>query len=141
MWSKFLGKKRSKYGNQKVTYENEKFDSKKELARWLFLREAEERGEISNLTRQVKFELLSPVREEYVVHLKTKDVTRTRVVQQAVFYRCDFTYIKNGELIVEDVKAAPKSTALDKSYTLKKKMMRSLKGINIKEVFKSDDKI
>ena len=141
MWSKFLGKKRSKYGNQKVTYENEKFDSKKELARWLFLREAEERGEISNLTRQVKFELLSPVREEYVVHLKTKDVTRTRVVQQAVFDRCDFTYIKNGELIVEDVKAAPKSTALDKSYTLKKKMMRSLKGINIKEVFKSDDKI
>ena len=141
MWSKFLGKKRSKYGNQKVTYENEKFDSKKELARWLFLREAEERGEISNLTRQVKFELLAPVREEYVVHLKTKDVTRTKVVQQSVFYRCDFTYLKNGELIVEDVKAAPKSTALDKSYTLKKKMMRSLKGINIKEVFKSDDKI
>lgn len=141
MWSKFLGKKRSKYGNQKVTYENEKFDSKKELARWLFLREAEQRGEISDLTRQVKFELLAPVREEYVVHLKTKDVTRTKVVQQAVFYRCDFTYIKNGELIVEDVKAAPKSTALDKSYTLKKKMMRSLKGINIKEVFKSDDKI
>lgn len=139
MWSKFLGKKRSKYGNQKVTYENEKFDSKKELARWLFLREAEQRGEISNLTRQVKFELLAPVREEYVVHLKTKDVTRTKVVQQAVFYRCDFTYIKNGELIVEDVKSGP--TALDKSYTIKKKMMRSLKGINIKEVFKSDDKI
>lgn len=139
MWSKFLGKKRSKYGNQKVTYENEKFDSKKELARWLFLREAEERGEISNLTRQVKFELLAPVREEYVVHLKTKDVTRTRVVQQAVFYRCDFTYIKNGELIVEDVKSGP--TSLDKSYTIKKKMMLVLKGISIKEVYKASDPV
>ena len=141
MWGKLLGKKRSKWGNQKITHEGEKFDSKKELARWLFLKEAEGRGEIEDLKRQVKFELLPPVREEYVVHLKTKDVIKTRVVQQAIFYRCDFTYIKDGVTIIEDVKSAPKSTALDKCYTLKKKMMKSLKGIDIKEVFKSDEKI
>ena len=51
------------------------------------------------------------------------------------------TYIKDGEMIVEDVKAAPKATALDKAYTIKKKMMKSLKGIDIKEVFKSNDEI
>lgn len=141
MWRKLISKKRSKYGNEKVVYEGEKFDSKKELARWLFLKGAEERGEISDLKRQVRFELLPAVKEEYVVHLKTKDVTKTKVVQQAVFYRCDFTYAKNNVIIVEDVKAAPKSTALDKTYTLKKKMMKSLKGIDIKEVFNSDEKI
>lgn len=141
MWNKLIGKRRSKYGNKQVVYEGAKFDSKKELARYLFLKEAEAKGLISNLQRQVKFELLPAVREEYVEHLKTKDVVRSRVVQQAVYYRCDFAYVKNGEQVIEDVKAAPKSTALDKSYTLKKKMMKSLKGITIKEVFNSNDEI
>lgn len=141
MFNNFLNRKRSKYGNKKIVHEGEKFDSKKEFARWLVLKEAEENGIITDLKRQVRFELLPPVREEYVVHLKTKDVTKTRVVQQAVFYRCDFTYIKDGKMIVEDVKAAPKATALDKAYTIKKKMMKSLRGIDIKEVFKSNDEI
>lgn len=141
MWRKLINKKRSKWGNQKITHEGEKFDSKKEYARWLFLKEAVERGEIEDLRRQVRFELLPAVKEDYVVHLKTKDVTKTKVVQQAVFYRCDFAYKKNGVEVVEDVKAAPNSTALDKTYTIKKKMMKSLKGIDIKEVFKSDDEI
>lgn len=139
MWRKLIGKKRSKWGNQKIAHEGERFDSKKEYARWLFLKEAEERGDITDLRRQVRFELLPAIKEEYVVHLKTKDVTKTKVVQQAVYYRCDFVYKKNGVEIVEDVKGGP--TTLEKTYTIKKKMMKSLKGIDIKEVFKSDDEI
>lgn len=133
--------KRSKYGNKQVFYGDLKFDSKKELARWLFLLEAEARGEIQGLQRQIRFELLPSVKEEYEVELKTKTVTKTRVVQQAVVYKCDFAYFKDGSLVVEDVKASPNRAALDKTYILKKKMMRSLKGIDIKEVYNGNDEI
>lgn len=141
MWRKLIKKKRNKYGNKPVSHEGMKFDSGKEFERWLFLKEAEQRGEISNLRRQVKFQLLPSVVEEYEVQLKTKTKTKTRVVQQAVFYICDFCYEKDGAEVVEDVKASPNKAVLDKTYTLKKKMMKSLKGIDIKEVYDGNDKI
>jgi hypothetical protein len=141
MWRKLIKKKRNKYGNKPVSYEGMKFDSGKEFERWLFLKEAEQRGEISNLRRQVKFQLLPSVVEEYEVQLKTKTKTKTRVVQQAVFYICDFCYKKDGAEVVEDVKASPNKAVLDKTYTLKKKMMKSLKGIDIKEVYDGNDEI
>lgn len=142
MFEKFLRKGgRSKYGNKKVVYDGITFDSKKELARWLFLKEAEQRGEISGLSRQLRFELLPAIREEYTVQLKTKTVQKTRVVQQAVMYRCDFAYEKDGQMVVEDVKASRSRAALDKTYILKKKMMKSLKGIDIKEVYHGNDEI
>lgn len=142
MFSRILNfKGRSKYGNKKCVYEGMTFDSKKEMARYIFLKEAEMRGEISDLRRQVRFELLPSVHEEYEVELKTKTIKKTRVVQQAVYYRSDFCYIKDGVEVVEDVKASPKKSVLDKTYILKKKMMKSLKGIDIKEVYNGNDEI
>lgn len=128
-----------KYNNTKVEYDGIKFDSKKEMQRYVLLKEAEKDGLISNLQLQVKFELIPAVKEEYVEHLKTKDKIKTRTLQLPITYTCDFMYDKGDETIIEDIKASPKM--LPKEYTLKKKMMFALKGIQIKEVYKPNEKI
>lgn len=131
--------KARKYNNTKVEYDGIKFDSKKEMQRYVLLKEAEKDGLISNLQLQVKFELIPAVKEEYVEHLKTKDKIKTRTLQLPITYTCDFMYDKGDETIIEDIKASPKM--LPKEYTLKKKMMFALKGIQIKEVYKPNEKI
>lgn len=131
--------KKNKYHNKKVDFQGTIFDSKRELQRWLMLKDAESKGIISDLQRQVKFELIPAVTEEYVVHLKTKDKIQTRVVQRSITYTADACYIKNGEFVVEDCKISPKVKP-DK-YILKSKMMFALKGIRIKEVYKPTDPI
>ena len=54
---------RNKYHNQKYSADGEVFDSKKEFQRWQELKILEKAGEISELRRQVPFELL-PVQRE-----------------------------------------------------------------------------
>lgn len=135
--------KRTKYGNKKVEYDGKKFDSKKERDRFIFLEAAERDGLITDLERQVRFELIPAITEEYDVQLKTKTVTRTRTVQRAITYTCDFMYYVPSKnlVVVEDVKSSPRQAAIDKSYVLKKKMMLALKGIKVKEVYKSQTDI
>lgn len=128
-----------KYGNTKVEYCGIKFDSKREMQRYLVLKDAESNGVISNLELQPKFELIPAIREEYVKHLKTKDKVETRTVQLAITYTADFAYYKGTDYIVEDVKAS--KMCLSDKYVLKKKMMLALKGIQIKEVYKATDEI
>lgn len=141
-FSKFLGfRGHSKYGNKKVEYEGIVFDSKKELQRFLVLKEAESNGLITNLQRQVSFLLIPPVTEEYEVTLKTKTITKTRTAQRAVHYTCDFQYEKDGCLVVEDVKSAPIMAKNDKAYQLRKKMLFAFHGIKIKEVFDANKEI
>ncbi len=130
---------KSKYRNEKVTYQGMSFDSKKELQRYLFLLDAERRGVISDLQRQVKFELIPAITEEYVAHLKTKDKVKTRTLQLAVMYICDFTYIKDGQMVIEDVKSSP--SLVTKEYRLKKKMMFAIHRLNVKEVYKATEAI
>ena len=130
---------KSKYRNEKVTYQGMSFDSKKELQRYLFLLDAERRGVISDLQRQVKFELIPAITEEYVEHLKTKDKVKTRTLQLAVTYICDFTYIKEGQIVIEDVKSSP--SLVTKEYKLKKKMMLAIHRLNVKEVYKATEAI
>ena len=48
----------SKYNAKKVTYDNLQFDSKFEAIYYAFLQELVKQGKISNLERQVKYELL-----------------------------------------------------------------------------------
>lgn len=131
--------KKSKYNNKKIVNEFGTWDSKKEFQRWLVLKEAEAQGVITNLQRQVKFELIPAVIEEYVEHLKTKDKIKTRVLQRPITYTADACYYKDGEYVVEDCKISPKIKP-DK-YVLKNKMMFALKGIRIKEVYKANDPI
>ena len=69
----FKREKGRKYGNTKVEYNGIKFDSKREMQRYLVLKDAESKGIITNLVLQPKFELIPAVRETYIKHLKTKD--------------------------------------------------------------------
>lgn len=132
-------KKSGKYKNHKVEFNGIKFDSKKEMQRYILLKEAEDKGIIQDLKLQVRFELIPAIKEEYVEHLKTKDKIKTRTVQLPITYTCDFLYYKNGELIVEDVKAS--KSMLPKEFVLKEKMMFALKGIKIKKVFSAKEEI
>ena len=121
----------SKYGNKKVEIDGHVFDSRKEAKYYLYLKEKEKEGEISNIRLQVPFEIVPAVYEDKVVHLKTKDKTVSRCVQRAVHYIADFVYTVNdtGEDEVVDVKGWR-----TEGYILKKKMMRAFNGIDIIEV-------
>lgn len=99
----------SKYGARRTLIDGELFDSQKEARRWQELKLNEQAGIISNLRRQVPFNL---------------DVNRQRIAR----YVCDFAYIENGKEIYEDVKGV-----LTPVYRLKKKMMKALHGIEILE--------
>jgi hypothetical protein len=130
---------RSKYGNSKVEYQGIKFDSKREMQRYIILKDAENKGLISDLRMQVKFELIPAVKETYIQHLKTKDKECTKTLQLPITYTCDFAYIKDNELVIEDVKIS--KSMLPKEYVLKKKMMFALKGIKIREIYKVNEPI
>lgn len=131
---------RSKYGNRTfVDQGGIRWDSEKEFYRYVMLRKAEADGRIQGLQRQVVFTLLPAITEEQTVQLKTKTKTVTKTVQQPVTYRADFVYTKNGQQIVEDVKGSPRM--LTPEYLLKKKMMRALLGITIREIYHATDEI
>lgn len=132
-------KKRPKYGNSKVEYQGKLFDSKREMQRYVVLKEAEEKGLISDLRTQVTFELIPAITEEYVEHLKTKDKIKTRVLQRAVTYKADFVYVKDGEEIVSDVKVA--KGLIPKEFALKEKIFFWKYGKRIQLVFKANDPI
>lgn len=134
-------KGRSKYGNHTVEWNGLKFDSKHELKRWLVLLDEEKAGNICCLDRQVTFELIPPLTEEYEVQLKTKTVKKTRVLERAMTYTADFVYEKDGKLVVEDVKGSPERAKADKGYQDRRKLMHTLKGIKIKEVYKPNDEV
>ena len=131
--------KRSKYGNRKVTIGGIKFDGEREAKRYLILKEYQNKGDISDLKLQVVYELIPAIKELKSVVLKTKTIQKEVTIQHPITYRCDFTYIHNGVLVVEDVKISPKM--LPAEYKLKKKLMRYVHGITIKEVFKPTETI
>lgn len=108
-----------KYRNQKTERKGISFDSKKEARRFEELMLMLQAGEISDLRLQQDFTL----QEAYT----TPDGERVRAIR----YRADFTYQKNGEYIVEDVKSKATRTRV---YLMKKKMMLERLGIRIREV-------
>ena len=118
----------NKYHAKKVEFDGIKFDSKKEGLRYLKLKSLEEEGKISNLRRQVKYELLPAIYQEKTIKLKTKEKIKRTCIQRAVNYMADFVYEFDGKTIVEDCKGLK-----TKEYLLKKKMMLSILGIEILE--------
>lgn len=129
----------SKYRNKKVSFQGEEFDSKRELQRYLVLKDAESKGIIQNLQKQVKFELIPKIEEDVVIHLKTKDKIQRKTIQQPITYKADFVYEKDGVMIVEDVKIS--DYLLPKDYILKEKLFRWKYGFSIKRVYKPNDVI
>lgn len=129
----------NKYRNKKVSFQGEEFDSKRELQRYLVLKDAESKGIIQNLQKQVKFELIPKIEEDVVIHLKTKDKIQRKTIQQPITYKADFVYEKDGVMIVEDVKIS--DYLLPKDYILKEKLFRWKYGFSIKRVYKPNDVI
>ena len=107
----------SKYGNRKTTIDGETFDSLHEAHRFCELKYMQRAGLISDLQRQVPFELLPSQRRN------------GKVVERPVKYVADFTYTENGETVVEDAKGLR-----TKEYVLKRKLMLWQYGIQIREV-------
>lgn len=131
--------KRPKFGNTKVVYDGIKFDSKRERDRYIVLMDAQRQGIISNLRLQVPYTLLADEYTDFVKQLKTKTKIERRRTFIGVKYKADFVYLKDGVTIVEDCKISPRM--IPKEYVLKEKMMHSLKGIDIRRVYKANDPI
>ena len=114
----------SKYRNQKTYLDGIIFDSKKEAQRWAELRLMEKAGEITNLQRQMKFELVPAIKGEM-----------GGLRQRAISYIADFEYYerKGNDWIrvVEDVKSPATKTQV---YKIKKKLMLWRHGIEIREI-------
>ena len=134
-------KRKNKYNAKKVEFDGQVFDSKKEKTRYEILKYAEEIGVIQDLQRQVRYELEPPVVEKYEEQLKTKTVIKTRTVQRGIYYTCDFQYVIDGEVVVEDVKSSPVQAKLDKAYQIRKKLLFARHGIKIKEVFNANEPV
>ncbi len=107
--------KRSKFGNKKCEINGEKFDSEKEMRRWLVLSAEESVGLISGLLRQVSFEIAGGV------------VINGRKCPPR-YYVADFVYQRAAETVIEDVKGY-----LTPEYRLKRHLM-ALQGLTITEI-------
>lgn len=101
---------KSKYRNKKTFVGDIKFDSKKEADHYIKLSLLEKFGKISDLKRQVKFDL-----NEGGTH--------------SVKYIADFVYTENGEMKVVDVKGYR-----TREYLKKRKLMLKVHGIKIIEI-------
>jgi hypothetical protein len=120
--------RKSKYGACKAVHEGVQFDSRKELRRWLELLEAEKRGEITNLRRQVPYVLIPEQREPDTIG-KRGGVHRGRLIERECKYISDIEYDKDGQHIVEDVKGMRTP-----DYIIKRKLMLYIHNIRITEV-------
>lgn len=122
-----------KYGNRKVNTEDGTFDSVKEARRNAELKLLEAAGEITDLRRQVRFELIPAQREPDTVGPRG-GVKKGRIIEQACFYVADFTYYDaSGNAVVEDVKGY-KAGGAYKVFVLKRKLFLQKFGIRIREV-------
>ena len=103
----------NKYNNRKMKTSEGTFDSIHEYRRWQELKLLLRAGEIKDLERQVKYELI-PKQEG----------------ERAICYVADFVYIdtRTGEKVVEDAKG--KKTD---AYIIKRKLMLYRHGIKVKE--------
>ena len=109
----------AKYGNKKtVTPDGVKFDSLAEARRWGHLCMQLRAGEITELRRQVAFELVPGV--------KFADAKRTK---PAIRYVADFVYVEKGEEVIEDVKGV-----LTTEFKLKRHLMKALLGLEVRLV-------
>lgn len=104
--------KPSKYRNVKCEADGLKFDSLKERNRYTELKLLEDAGEIDFLEVHPLFRLM--VEGELICK-----------------YSPDFSYYENGKLVVEDVKSEITKTY---AYRIKKKLMKAIFGVEIREV-------
>lgn len=122
----------SKYLAKKCEYDGIKFDSKREMNRYVVLNEMYKRREIDNLERQVKYQLIPAQREPSTFNSRGKEVLG-KVIERECSYIADFVYTRDGKTVVEDVKGYRRGQAYA-VYTIKRKLMLEKYGIRIEEI-------
>ena len=109
------------------------FDSRKEARRYEQLLLLQRAGEITDLQRQITYELIPNQYETYERYSNTGKRLKDgkKLVERKVEYVADFVYTdtKTGEVIVEDTKGIR-----TKDYVIKRKLMLHIHGIKIREV-------
>lgn len=125
---------KNKYYNIKTrALDGTVFDSLKEARRWDELLLLQRAGKISDLQRQVKYELIPNQYETYERYSKKGERLKdgVRLIERKVEYVADFVYTNadTGENVVEDSKGVR-----TKDYIIKRKLMLAVHGIRIKEV-------
>lgn len=110
----------NKYGAKRISLSGKKHDSLAESRRYSELSRLARLGVISDLMRQVPFELIPAQYGE-----------DGKLLERAVAYKADFTYYKDGKLVVEDVKS--EATKTD-SYIIKRKLMLYVHKIKLVEI-------
>lgn len=103
--------KKAKYSNKKVDLDGKTFHSKREAARYQALKVILQAGAIADLETQTPFRI---------------EINGVKICK----YYADFTYTETdtGKKVVEDCKGYRTP-----EYVLKKKLMRAVFGIEIKE--------
>lgn len=105
--------RRPKYGNTKIAG----FDSRREFDRWTELSLLQKAGSITDLERQVPYELIPAQRDQ-----------SGKLLERAVVFKADFRYLENGQVVVEDSKGFR-----TRDYIIKKKLMLWIHGIRLRE--------
>ena len=114
-----------KYFSKKIRNEYGEFDSKAEFERYLYLKHQEDIGVISDLQRQVKFEIIPKLVKKVEVVLKTKTKEVVKIEEKAAHYTADFCYIDyNGQYIIEELKGGYTKNLAD--YVLRRKLIKQL---------------
>lgn len=109
-----LASRPAKYRNRVTHVDGLRFDSAKEARIWGELQLRQKAGELVHLERQARFPLV-------VAGL------------DCGAYVADYAWIEaNGEYVVADAKSA--ITRRDRVYRLKRKLMRALHGVDIREL-------
>ena len=98
------------------------FDSQSEHKRYLELKHMERKGEISELKQQIKTEIIPAL--TIMVKQPGKRKPKMKTLERAAHYTVDFTYMKDGILVYEEVKSP--ATALARDYPLRRKLMRRI---------------
>lgn len=106
----YVGVKTNKYRAKKVVTSEGTFDSQLEYRRWCDLKLLEKSGQIKNLERQI----------EYLLEVNGVKIGK---------YTLDHRYEENGEVVCEDVKGGVYS----RDWPLRKKLMRAIFGIDVRE--------
>lgn len=116
---------RSKYSAIRTRLKGQTFDSRLEARRWLYLQDRQRRGHISNLRRQVRYQLLPGE--------KLPDGSTLRPVT----YVADFVYDHpDGHQTVEDAKGVRTQV-----YKLKRHLMWHIHQIIIHETESPTDEL
>lgn len=109
-------RKHQKYKNKVTETDDGRFDSEAEYRHWCHLKIRLRLGEISNLRRQVVFELAPAV----VIQGRKRPPLR---------YISDMVYEEAGKTVVADVKGA-----VTPEYRIKRHLMASVHGVEIREI-------